>query len=67
MSTEQPAELNWFKSTYSGGEGGECVEVATGRAAVRIRDSKEHGGPQLAFAPEAWASFVTDVGRGRSN
>ncbi|MEV4427720.1 DUF397 domain-containing protein [Streptomyces sp. NPDC049602] len=67
MNTEQPVRLNWFKSTYSGDEGGECVEVATDRAAVRVRDSKERGGPQLAFARDAWAGFVAEVGRSRSN
>ncbi|MEV7866277.1 DUF397 domain-containing protein [Streptomyces sp. NPDC088124] len=66
MSTEQPVKLRWFKSTYSSGEGGECVEVAAGRATIHVRDSKERGGPQLAFASRAWAGFVTAVGRGRS-
>ncbi|MFE1959450.1 DUF397 domain-containing protein [Streptomyces sp. NPDC059479] len=32
MSTEQvstgPAQLAWFKSSYSGSDGGNCVEVA---------------------------------------
>ncbi|MGW1885709.1 DUF397 domain-containing protein [Streptomyces sp. NPDC001970] len=67
MSTEQPAQLQWFKSTYSSGEGGECVEVAADRAAIRVRDSKERGGPQLAFARDTWAGFIADVGRSRSN
>ncbi|MFD3625907.1 DUF397 domain-containing protein [Streptomyces sp. NPDC058698] len=65
MNTEQPARLHWFKSSYSGGEGGECVEVAADRAVIRVRDSKERGGPRLAFARDAWAGFVTDLGRGR--
>ncbi|MFE4307979.1 DUF397 domain-containing protein [Streptomyces sp. NPDC056517] len=67
MSTEQPAQLQWSKSSYSSGEGGECVEVATDRATIRVRDSKERGGPQLAFARDAWAGFVADVGRSRSS
>ncbi|MET9974700.1 MULTISPECIES: DUF397 domain-containing protein [Streptomyces] len=67
MNGKQPAESNWFKSSHSSGEGGACVEVATVETAVHVRDSKECGGPQLAFAPEAWSSFVADVGRDRSN
>ncbi|MEV8404257.1 DUF397 domain-containing protein [Streptomyces niveus] len=67
MNDKQPAESKWFKSSYSSGEGGACVEVSTVEAAVRVRDSKESEGPQLTFAPEAWTSFVTEVGRGRSN
>ncbi|MFD4657326.1 DUF397 domain-containing protein [Kitasatospora sp. NPDC058444] len=55
MSTE-PA---WFKSSYSSNEGGECVEVAETPGAVRVRDSKDKSGPQLAFEPTAWEAFVT--------
>jgi len=51
-------ELAWFKSSYSGAEGGECVEVATGLGSVHIRDSKVMAGPVLAVTPEAWAGFV---------
>ncbi|WP_328671980.1 DUF397 domain-containing protein [Streptomyces sp. NBC_00328] len=67
MNTEQLVELHWIKSTYSGDEGGECVEVAADRAAIHVRDSKERSGPQLAFVPEVWAGFVANVGQGRSN
>lgn len=55
MITEPPTQLSWFKSTYSSGE---CVEVAADRAAVHLRDSKERGGPQLAFTRGAWAGFA---------
>ncbi|MGW2349728.1 DUF397 domain-containing protein [Actinacidiphila glaucinigra] len=48
----------WFKSSYSSGEGGECVEVAFAAGAVHIRDSKERSGPVLTVTPEAWAGFV---------
>ncbi|WP_407640000.1 DUF397 domain-containing protein [Actinacidiphila paucisporea] len=34
-----------MKSTYSGGQGGECVEVADGFAVVPVRDSKDTEGP----------------------
>ncbi|MFE7956332.1 DUF397 domain-containing protein [Streptomyces sp. NPDC057413] len=63
MNAEQPARLDWFKSSYSSGEGGACVEVAADATAVRVRDSKERGGPQLAFTRGAWAGFVADLGR----
>ncbi|MFD9593948.1 DUF397 domain-containing protein [Kitasatospora sp. NPDC059973] len=48
----------WFTSSYSGTEGGACIEVAAMTTAVRVRDSKDRGGPQLAFSPAAWADFV---------
>jgi uncharacterized protein DUF397 len=66
MNNQQPTKLHWFKSTYSGGDGGECVEVAADLAAVLIRDSKEHAGPRLAFTQGAWSRFVTGLGRDRT-
>ncbi len=63
MNTEatRPAEseLAWFKSSYSGAEGGDCVEVAAPPGAVLIRDSKQLAGPVLAVGAEAWAGFVS--------
>ncbi|MEJ8644752.1 DUF397 domain-containing protein [Streptomyces sp. MS1.HAVA.3] len=59
--------LSWRKSSYSNGEGGECVEVSDDLPGlVPVRDSKLAGnGPVLAFPAEAWASFIRDVtGRG---
>jgi hypothetical protein len=50
--------LVWFKSSYSGAEGGDCVEVAAGTAAVHVRDSKAVAGPVVTVSPEAWAEFV---------
>ncbi|WP_328954265.1 DUF397 domain-containing protein [Kitasatospora purpeofusca] len=52
------SELVWFKSSYSGPDGGECVEVAEATSAVLVRDSKDKSGPHLTFSPAAWAAFV---------
>ncbi|MFD4903644.1 DUF397 domain-containing protein [Kitasatospora purpeofusca] len=52
------SDLVWFKSSYSGNEGGACVEVAEMVDAVLVRDSKDKSGPQLAFSSAAWSSFV---------
>ncbi len=54
MSTD----LAWFKSSYSGTEGGDCVEVAVLPSAVHVRDSKDKDGPALVVTPEAWSAFV---------
>jgi hypothetical protein len=51
-------ELAWFKSSYSSGEGGDCVEVAACPGTVHVRDSKDTAGPELAFTPAAWAAFL---------
>jgi hypothetical protein len=48
----------WLKSSYSGTEGGECVEVAATTAVVHVRDSKAEAGPMLMVSREAWAGFV---------
>ncbi|MEU6072427.1 DUF397 domain-containing protein [Micromonospora sp. NPDC047074] len=52
----------WRKSTKSGGNGGNCVEVADNLpGAVGVRDSKDPAGPALVFAPAAWRAFVARV------
>jgi hypothetical protein len=52
----------WHKSSYSGGEGGNCLEVAEGTPTViPVRDSKNPRGPKLAFRPEAWSAFLEAV------
>ncbi|MCH0538155.1 DUF397 domain-containing protein [Streptomyces sp. MUM 203J] len=50
--------LAWFKSSYSGAEGGQCVEVAAASGTVHIRDSKRLGGPVLSVSPRAWTGLV---------
>ncbi|GAB2461252.1 DUF397 domain-containing protein [Streptomyces incanus] len=56
MST---TELAWFKSSYSGGGGGNCVEVATCPDTVRVRDSKDTQRQALAVSRDAWSAFTT--------
>ncbi|SCE99152.1 DUF397 domain-containing protein [Micromonospora mirobrigensis] len=49
----------WRKSTRSGGNGGNCVEVATNLPGiVAVRDSKDPDGPRLTFTPTAWSAFT---------
>jgi hypothetical protein len=55
----------WRKSTRSGGNGGNCVEVARNLPrVVAVRDSKDPDGPALTVTPEEWAKFLARV---RSN
>ncbi|MFD6905782.1 DUF397 domain-containing protein [Streptomyces sp. NPDC060077] len=56
MSVEP--ELAWFKSSYSTGDGGECVEVAVRPHVVHVRDSKDIIRPGLAVDAAAWDAFV---------
>ncbi|MFD4246644.1 DUF397 domain-containing protein [Streptomyces sp. NPDC058525] len=50
--------LKWFKSSYSGDEGGQCLEVAAGPTTIHVRDSKVQGGPVLDLAPASWDGLV---------
>ncbi|MEU8925916.1 DUF397 domain-containing protein [Kitasatospora sp. NPDC048545] len=53
-----------LKSSYSSG-GGDCIEVAPGIPGVLpARDSKDPDGPQLAFGPGPWRSFIAGVKAG---
>jgi hypothetical protein len=63
MSMDQVTEdvdgLHWFKSSYSGSGGGDCVEVAVDLATVYVRDSKSVAdGPMLRIGRAQWAAFV---------
>ncbi|MFD9906746.1 DUF397 domain-containing protein [Streptomyces sp. NPDC059063] len=59
--TRSVPECAWFKSSYSGGNATECVEVAITRDAVRIRDSKRRGEGHLAVRSDTWSRFVASV------
>jgi hypothetical protein len=48
----------WHKSSRSGGNGGNCVEVAELVDAVAVRDSKQPDGGVLIFERAGWTSFV---------
>ncbi|NJQ02438.1 DUF397 domain-containing protein [Streptomyces zingiberis] len=51
----------WLKSSYSGGGGDNCVEIAVARDRVLVRDSKETRRPALALSPGAWSDFTAAV------
>ncbi len=54
--------LNWVKSSYSGGQSANCVEIAVlpdGRRAVR--DSKDPGGAVLVLTPAQWRALADSV------
>lgn len=52
----------WQKSSHSGGNGGQCVEVASNLPGiVAVRDSKDPGGPMLVVPTSRWRAFIDDV------
>jgi Domain of unknown function (DUF397) len=55
----------WRKSSFSGTNGGDCVEVAGNLPGViALRDSKDPDGPVLAFTPAEWRAFTAGVKAG---
>ncbi|GAB3209902.1 DUF397 domain-containing protein [Marinactinospora thermotolerans] len=56
-----PLGLRWHKSTYSGNQGGQCVEVAETPKTVYVRDTQNRDLGALGFTPAAFAAFVEDV------
>jgi hypothetical protein len=47
----------WRKSTYSGSNGGDCVEVAAD-GQIRVRDTTDRDGGTLSFSADAWQAFT---------
>ncbi|MPY52388.1 DUF397 domain-containing protein [Streptomyces acidicola] len=60
MST---SELTWFKSSYSSGGSGDCVEIATTPHTIHVRDSKNPEAPHLTLSPTAWTDFLAHASR----
>jgi Domain of unknown function (DUF397) len=50
----------WRKSSYSDGNGGQCVEVSSD-GMVLVRDTTDRDGGTLAFGAGAWAEFTTSL------
>jgi hypothetical protein len=56
---------DWLKSSYSGANGGNCVEVASNLpGVVAVRDSKDPLGPALTFRAGAWQALLRDIKSG---
>ncbi|WP_328582309.1 DUF397 domain-containing protein [Streptomyces sp. NBC_00370] len=54
---------DWFKSSYSDNQGGECVEGARlADGSMAVRDSKDPHGPALLFPASAWRAFTKEHG-----
>ena len=55
------SHARWRKSSFSGGGGSNCVEVADAGQAVAVRDSKDAPGPVLVVGQHAWRQFAAKV------
>jgi hypothetical protein len=57
MAPSTAPRAAWRTSSHSN-NGGNCVEVTTGRGAVAVRDTRHRTGPALAFSARAWQRFT---------
>jgi len=57
---EMSGIMNWQTSSYSGAAN-QCVEIALGRQATAVRDSKHPAGPVLTFTWSQWSAFTSAV------
>ncbi|MEU9065536.1 DUF397 domain-containing protein [Streptomyces sp. NPDC048306] len=56
------SDARWRKSTYSNGDGGNCLEVTDGvPGVIPVRDSKVTDGPVIVVGSAAWTEFVRTV------
>jgi hypothetical protein len=60
------SRASWLKSSFSNGQGGACVEVASNLPGiVAVRDSKNRSGPTLAVPDLAWSQFTEAIKHGK--
>jgi hypothetical protein len=52
---------NWRTASYSGANGGECVEVASAAEAVMVRDTKNRDGGMLCVPASTWRAFIATI------
>jgi hypothetical protein len=52
---------SWRKSSYSSGNGGQCVEAGHATGVVLVRDTTDRTGVTLSVSPTAWASFTASL------
>jgi hypothetical protein len=51
----------WRKSSYSGTNGGSCVEAADLGDSILVRDTADRGGVVLSISPDAWYRFTATL------
>lgn len=51
---------DWRKSSRSNGEG-QCVETASNKGTVAVRDTSDRDGGTLTFSAEAWQRFTVSL------
>ncbi len=61
--TRDPTTAAWRKSTRSNALSA-CVEMASLRGGIAVRDSKDPAGPALRFTAAEWSAFTSGIHAG---
>jgi hypothetical protein len=56
-----PRSLVWRKSSHSGGQSGDCVELAFDDGQVLVRDSKNRDGEILSWPSGIFRAFTENL------
>jgi len=52
---------DWRKSSYSGNQGGNCVEIADTPSRVHVRDTQNRPLGHLTFSASDWSALLSSV------
>lgn len=63
MTSPDPTDLTWRKSSFSAPDSANCVQIARLAEGIAIRDSKNPTGPILTFPTPAWPATRTHLAR----
>ena len=61
---DSTSQHRWRTSSYTGANGGNCVEVGHAGPLIAVRDTKDRPGPVLAVTTAAWRHFATTIKTG---
>ena len=61
---EANSAVTWRKSSYSGNNGANCVEVGNAAHLIAVRDTKVPDGPRLWFGRQPWEAFAASLKAG---
>ncbi|GAA0955583.1 DUF397 domain-containing protein [Actinocorallia libanotica] len=64
MNDRDFSSARWRKSSHTGGDHANCVELAALPSAVGVRDSKDPEGPRLVVSRRAFGVLVGGIRRG---
>ncbi|MGD0608435.1 MAG: DUF397 domain-containing protein [Streptosporangiaceae bacterium] len=61
---DSTSQHRWRTSSYTGANGGNCVEVGHAGHLIAVRDTKDRPGPVLAFSTATWQQFAAAIKTG---